>query len=396
MEEKTSRTNSWFWKWILNNKVVNVLLVALLLFINVFLLFRLAPYFSPLKEFFSIIGFPVIGAGILYYMVKPLHDFMIKKGVPKLVSIIIVFAVLIILLVAAIFSLIPFVEKQLSELLGQMPYYYRVISSQVDQLLQSGAFSTVQEQLNTINMDFIQSLTARLNGLLNVTVSGIGSVVGAVGEFVIALVTIPIFLFYLLQDGDRILPAVVKLFPTRVRSRISDVLIEMNQQISYYIRGQLTVAMAVAIMFMIGYAIIGLPYGMTIAILAGALNVIPYVGSFLGMIPALVVGIVVSPLMFVQVCIVFIVEQTLEGQLISPLILGNSLKMHPVTILVVLLTTGKIFGLIGLLLGVPGYAVLKVLVTHLFAWYKERSGLYVEDDGALIAYDDLDKENESK
>ena len=145
----------------------------------------------------------------------------------------------------------------------------------------------------------------------------------------------------------------------------------MNQQISSYIRGQLTVAIAVAIMFSIGYAIIGLPYGITIAILAGVLNVIPYVGSFFGILPALVVGFVISPWMFVQVFIVFVIEQTLEGRIVSPLILGNSLQMHPVTILVVLLSTGKIFGLVGLLLGVPGYDVLKVIISHIFDWYKE-------------------------
>ena len=83
--------------------------------------------------------------------------------------------------------------------------------------------------------------------------------------------------------------------------------------------------------------------------------------------------------MFVQVFIVFVIEQTLEGRIVSPLILGNSLQIHPVTILVVLLSTGKIFGLVGLLLGVPGYAVLKVIITHIFDWYKEYSGLYKED-----------------
>ena len=83
--------------------------------------------------------------------------------------------------------------------------------------------------------------------------------------------------------------------------------------------------------------------------------------------------------MFVQVFIVFVIEQTLEGRIVSPLILGNSLQMHPVTILVVLLSTGKIFGLVGLLLGVPGYAVLKVIISHIFDWYKEYSGLYVEE-----------------
>ena len=377
--EQTTSTKSWFWKWFLNNKLVSTLLVILLLLINIFVFTKISYIFSPLKGFFSIIGFPMVGAGILFYMVKPIQDFLVKKGVHKSIAILLNFILLIILLLAAIFSFIPIVEKQLRELVTQLPTYYRIISEQVERVVQSNTFSAVQEQLNGINMDFIQSLGTRVNGLLNVTFSGIGNVVGAVGEFMIGIITMPILLFYLLQDGEKILPAVLQVFPTRSRRRMSIVLIEMNQQISSYIRGQLTVAIAVAIMFSIGYAIIGLPYGVTIAILAGALNVIPYVGSFFGILPALIVGFVISPWMFVQVFIVFVIEQTLEGRIISPLILGNSLQIHPVTILVVLLSTGKIFGLVGLLLGVPGYAVLKVIISHIFDWYKEYSGLYVEE-----------------
>lgn len=373
---KPTPTVSWFWKWFLNNQTVSVLLIMLLLLMNVYALTKIAYLFSPIKEFFSIIGFPVVGAGIIYYMVKPLQDFLLKKGVPKWASILLIFVLLMLLVVAAIFSFIPILERQLSELLNQLPHYYQIISEQVETVIHSAAFSNFQEQLNRVNMDFLQSLTTRLNGVLNVTVSGIGSVVGAVGDIVIGLITMPILLYYLLQDGERLLPKVIRIFPTRSRNRIGQVLIEMNQQISSYIRGQLTVAMAVAVMFMIGYAVIGLPYGMTIAMIAGALNVIPYVGSFFGILPAMIVGIVISPVMFLQVCIVFMIEQTLEGRIISPLILGNSLQMHPVTILVVLLTTGKMFGLVGLLLGVPGYAVLKVIVTHIFDWYQEYSGLY--------------------
>ena len=340
--EHTTSSKSWFWKWVLNNQLVSTLLIILLLLINIFVFTKIAYIFSPLKGIFSIIGFPMVGAGILFYMIKPIQDFLVKKGVHKSIAILLNFILLIMLLLAAIFSFIPIVEKQLRELVTQLPIYYKIISEQVERVVQSNTFSAVQEQLNGINMDFLQSLGTRVNGLLNVTFSGIGNVVGAVGEFMIGIIT-------------------------------------MNQQISSYIRGQLTVAIAVAIMFSIGYAIIGLPYGITIAILAGALNVIPYVGSFFGILPALVVGFVISPWMFVQVFIVFVIEQTLEGRLVSPLILGNSLQMHPVTILVVLLTTGKIFGLVGLLLGVPGYAVLKVIISHIFDWYKDYSGLYKEE-----------------
>lgn len=103
---------------------------------------------------------------------------------------------------------------------------------------------------------------------------------------------------------------------------------------------------------------------------------IPYLGSFLAMIPAILVGAFISPWMLVKVLIVFAVEQTVEGRVLSPLILGSNLKIHPVTIIVVLLASGKMFGVLGVIFGIPGYAVLKVLVSHLFNWYQANSSLY--------------------
>ena len=151
---------------------------------------------------------------------------------------------------------------------------------------------------------------------------------------------------------------------------------EMNQQVSSYIRGQILVAIFVGITYTIGYSIIGLPYGVTIGMIAGVLTIIPYIGSIIGLVPAFIIAFVTNPSLALQVFLVYVIEQLIESRLLQPLILGSSLKMHPVTILVILLAAGKMFGLTGLLIAVPVYAVVKVFVTHFFAWYKDYSGLY--------------------
>ena len=140
----------------------------------------------------------------------------------------------------------------------------------------------------------------------------------------------------------------------------------------------MTVAIIVAFMFMILFKIIGLRYGVTLAVVAGVLNLVPYLGSFLAMLPALVLGLIAGPIMLLKVIIVFIVEQTIEGRFVSPLILGSQLSIHPITILFVLLTSGAMFGIWGVLLGIPAYASAKVAITALFKWYKKVSGLYEE------------------
>jgi len=210
------------------------------------------------------------------------------------------------------------------------------------------------------------------------TVQSLGSFVGAVATIIVALLTMPFILFYLLKDGKQLAPYFVNFLPTRMRKPTLKVLSEMNDQVSSYIRGQLTVAFAVAIMFMIGFAIIGLDYAVTLGIIAGFLNLIPYLGSFLAMIPAVFLGIVAGPIMLIKVLIVFALEQTIEGRLISPLVLGNQLAIHPVTILLVLLTSGKLFGIVGVILGIPVYAAAKVVISHVFEWYTTISSLYEE------------------
>lgn len=155
---------------------------------------------------------------------------------------------------------------------------------------------------------------------------------------------------------------------------------KINLQVSQYVRGQIIVATFVGIMFVIGYSIIDLNYGIALGIMAGFLNIIPYLGSFMAMVPAVIVALVDSPWMLIQVLIVFSIEQFIEGRVISPQVLGSNLSVHPVTIMIVLLTAGKLFGIVGFVLGIPGYAVFKVIFMHLFEWYKSESGLYQEDE----------------
>lgn len=125
--------------------------------------------------------------------------------------------------------------------------------------------------------------------------------------------------------------------------------------------GQVSVAVCVGIMFFIGYTIIGEPYGAALAICAGFLNLIPYFGTFIGLIPALIIALVTNLPMVAKVLVVFFIEQIIETRVISPLVVGNRLKMHPVTTIIVMLWAGSVWGLWGVIGGIPIYAVVKIL-----------------------------------
>ena len=370
---------TWFWRWFLDNQLVSGLLILSLLLINLILFSQTSYLFNPLKDFISAIGVPVACGAVIYYLVKPIYDYLLNKKVPKGIAILLVMVGVIVIFIMIITSLVPIIQKQLLDLVSQLPYYYQIISEQVENFMQTGLFETIQEQFNKINTDFIQSITERLNGILNFTFSGIGSVVGIIGDIVITIMTMPVILYYLLKDGNKVIPFVTRMFPTRSQHKISVMLNEMNQQVSSYIRGQITVAICVGFTYIIGYTLIGLPYGVTIGMIAGLLTIIPYLGSIIGLTPALIIGFVTNPTLALHVFLVFVIEQLIESRVLQPLILGSSLKMHPVTILIILLAAGKMFGLVGLLIAVPVYAVVKVFITHFFAWYKEYSGLYYND-----------------
>lgn len=370
---------TWFWRWFLDNQLVSGLLILSLLLINLILFSQTSYLFNPLKDFISAIGVPVACGAVIYYLVKPIYDYLLNKKVPKGIAILLVMVGVIVIFIMIITSLVPIIQKQLLDLVSQLPYYYQIISEQVEKFMQTGFFETIQEQFNKINTDFIQSITERLNGILNFTFSGIGSVVGIIGDIVITIMTMPVILYYLLKDGNKVIPFVTRMFPTRSQHKISVMLNEMNQQVSSYIRGQITVAICVGFTYIVGYTLIGLPYGVTIGMIAGLLTIIPYLGSIIGLTPALIIGFVTNPTLALHVFLVFVIEQLIESRVLQPLILGSSLKMHPVTILIILLAAGKMFGLVGLLIAVPVYAVVKVFITHFFAWYKEYSGLYYND-----------------
>lgn len=379
MKETEKRPLSWFWKWFLNNQAVTSLLVVLLVLLILFMFTKVSYLFEPIWQFLAIVGLPIILAGILYYLMNPAVDYLERKGIKRIYSIFGLFILVIGLIVWGVVVIVPKIQEQSMSFVENLPGYLDIIENKVNEILSDPIFSQVQDQLEASNEKLIASMTDIIQNLSRSTIQNIGSFFGAVATVVLAVITMPFILFYLLKDGRQLAPYFVKFLPTKMRKPSLTVLKEMNDQVSSYIRGQLTVAFAVAIMFMDGFSLIGLDYAITLGIAAGFLNLIPYLGSFLAMVPAVFLGIVGGPVLLVKVLVVFVIEQTIEGRLISPLVLGNELSIHPVTILLVLLTSGKLFGLVGVILGIPVYAAAKVIITHIFEWYTTVSSLYEEE-----------------
>ncbi|MFV0560632.1 MAG: AI-2E family transporter [Enterococcus sp.] len=377
-KKKWKKQTSWFWKWFLNNQVVTALLITLLLLIILFLFTKVSYLFEPVWQFLAIVGLPIVLAGVFYYLMNPVVNYLEKRRIKRIYSIIGLFIGVIALIVWGTVVIVPKIQEQTVSFASNLPGYVDTVDEKLNELLRDPLFNQVRAQLESTGDKLMSSLGAMIQGISTSTVKSLGNIVGAVATVVVAVMTMPFILFYLLKDGDKLPTYFVKFLPTKMRKPTLDVLSEMNSQVSSYIRGQLTVALAVAILFMVGFSIVGLEYAVTLGIIAGVLNMIPYLGSFVAMIPVAFLAIVTGPAMIIKVIIVFAIEQTIEGRFVSPLVLGSQLDIHPVTILFVLLTSGKLFGIIGVILGIPIYAASKVIISHIFEWYKEISGLYTE------------------
>ena len=377
MEQKEKHfTLSWFFKWFLDNKAITVFLVTLLLGLNIFILSKISFLFFPVIDFLSVVMLPVILSGLLFYLLNPLVDLMEKYKINRVLAISIIFIIIAILLIIGLAVAIPNLQRQVVIFAQNVPSYLEDADRVIDDLVTKRLPDDFRPQLEQVLANFSTQATAWASNISSKAVNWVSALISGTSQVIVALIIMPFMLFYLLRDGKGLRDYITQFLPNKLREPVGKVLSEVNQQLSNYVRGQITVAVIVAIMFIILFKIIGLRYAVTLGITAGFLNLVPYLGSFLAMIPALVLGLIAGPVMLLKVIIVFIVEQTIEGRFVSPLILGSQLSIHPITILFVLLTSGSMFGIWGVLLGIPIYASAKVVISAIFDWYKGVSGLY--------------------
>lgn len=378
LKADTHKSRSWFWNWVVNNRLVSILTITLLILLILLVLSKVPWLATPLVLVWQIVGLPVILAGVGYYLLNPLVDLLEKRHVGRTWSILGLFVIVALLLVWGIGSLIPMVQRQLTTLIAEWPHYWRDVTNTVSLWLQDDRLSGLKDQLDQFNQQVADSSSSVISSFAQSTVSSVGNIVGRVVAIAVGVITAPFILFYLLRDGHQLPDYLAKVLPIKHRESAKHLLVEMNRQVSNYVRGQLIVAFIVAILFYVGFLVVGLRFALLLGIVAGVLNLVPYLGSFLAMVPAVVVAAFISPWMLVKVLLVFVIEQTLEGRFISPLVLGSSLKIHPLTIIFILLISGKAFGVLGVVLGIPGYAVIRVIATESFRWYRQFVGGYTE------------------
>lgn len=377
---------------LLKQKKLMFLVVVLLVGLIIMVFSKISYIFTPIKIILSTISIPIILATVAYYLFNPLIDFMERRKIGRGYSILILYAVVIGLLTVLIVEIIPVVRNQVTEFIENLPVYSEEAQLLFENWIGSDLFSQIQQNLGFNAPDLMGEISSRASSVFNNTFKGIGTVVGAVTEFVLAFIIAPFILVYLLKDGKKLPPYLLKILPTKARPGTLKVLGEIGHQISSYIRGQIIVSFCIGGLLYIGYLIIGLDYPVVLAIIAACTSMVPYLGPTIAIAPAIIIALVTSPIMLLKMVVVWTIVQLIEGKFISPQIMGKTLSIHPITIIFVIIVAGKLFGVLGIILAVPGYAICKVIVMHLFQWFKSTSDLYTPLPEVIADEDPTDRD----
>lgn len=378
-KRKTKRV-TFFEKWFLNNRFSIILFNLLLFFLIIWMFNKISFVLNPAWAFFNAILPPILLAVIQYYIMNPVVDWLEKKWrVPRTVTIVVLFILVVVALIWIINTIIPIVQGQINSLVKNWPRIWNDAVNSTQEALRDPRLHSVRGNLDKMISNAQRTLFKSGQDAFNNTLSSISSAVSIITMIAMTLITAPVILFFMLKDGHQLRPYIAQFAPQRWQASFSKLLYDINYALASYIRGQITVAFWVGIMFTIGYSIIGLPYGYALAILAGLLNLIPYFGTMIAIIPVIVIGIMTSFSMLVKILVVFSIEQLIETRLISPYVMGNKLELHPITTIILLIGASAVWGLWGVIFGIPIYAVLKIIVSRVYNYYRQVSEVYDDE-----------------
>jgi predicted PurR-regulated permease PerM len=352
---------------------LEVLLVVTIIWICT----KLEFIFSPIGMFISAVFMPIFIAGVLYYMLNPVVNLLMKikisknKHISRILAIIIVYVFLATILIYIASSFLPQIIEQVSHLINNLPSIADDINRYIHAHSKQGIFRKFysSEYLSQFQNYFYSYAKHFLGGFTQ----SVGSIISTATTAVVVLVTVPVVLFYMLKDGHKLIPYIAKVLPPKRKKRTIKLLKKMSNTISQYIAGQMIECLFVGVFTSIGYIFIGQQYALLLGCFAGICNIIPYVGPYIGIMPSIFVALSDSVGKLLWVIIVVIIVQQLDGNLVYPNVIGKTLNIHPLTIIIILLAAGNIAGLMGMILAIPLYAVIKVVVQYMYSlWMLEQ------------------------
>ncbi|QNO16080.1 AI-2E family transporter [Alkalicella caledoniensis] len=308
---------------------------------------------------------PLFVALVIAYLLNPIVVFLQNRKVPRGVAVLIIYLLLFVMLFALINRFIPVVAGEIARLQSFVPEYTRYTTDFIldinDQINRLELPEAIQQSIQ----DTTQNIELRLTGFLE-SLPGIVTNI-ALGAFQVFLVLV--YTFYLLRDYYSVQEFLFKLISPKRKQTVIKVLREIDESMGNYIRGQFINCLFIGVTCYIGLRILNVDFALILGIIAGITNIIPYFGPWIGAVPAIIVAAFTDPMLALKVIIWYVIVQQIESNVVAPQVLGKKMGMHPLLVIFSLIAGGKFMGILGMIIGVPVVAIIRILLKNFFARY---------------------------
>lgn len=344
-----------------------------------YLLYLLAPVLMPF-----------VAAALFAYLGDPLVD-RLERWMSRTFAVSLVFFVMIVAVVAIMLVLVPFIERQISNFLSQLPSWIDWFQNTARPWLEEhfGISPDVLDTQQLINM--LQEHWKEAGGFATAVLERVSKSGLTLVGWTLNLVLIPVVAFYLLRDWDIMVDRIHALVPRSIEPTVVRLAHESDIVLGAFLRGQISVMVALGILYGVGLWLVGISVGPLIGMIAGLISFVPYLGAITGVIMAIVAALVQYQdwTHVALVLVVFGIGQTLEGYVLVPKLVGDKIGLHPVAVIFAVLAGGELFGFLGVLLALPVASVLMVLLRYAHERYTA-SKLYDLQDASVIVMPDDD------
>ena len=327
---------------------------------------------------------PFVAGALVAYFGDPVADKLEEWKLGRTGAVIVVFAAMGLIFALVLLLLVPMLENQIGRLVGNLPGYAAWIKETVipwvkNALEIEGKLVDVDEIIN-----ILKSHWQKAGGVATTVIASISRSGLAVFAWIMNALLIPVVGFYMLRDWDVIVAKIQDLLPRRNAPMVINLAKEVDEVLGAFLRGQFSVMLALGLIYSTGLWMVGLDLALLIGIVAGVISFIPYLGSIVGVAMACIATLFQfhDSWYLLPVLAVFGIGQLLEGMVLTPILVGERIGLHPVTVIFAVLAGGQLFGFIGIILGLPVAAVIMVLLRHVHDIYRE-SEIYAEPDKGI-------------
>lgn len=343
--------------WIEQN-FFKYIIAFILVLLSILLLYHNIPIFYEFFLYLAAFVLPLLFSTILYYVLRPLVN-LLTRWMPRHWAILYVYVLVAVVFTVAVLLFIP-------EVVSSANYFSQDQAKSLKDKV-AHLISTFESYTHLPQLSFFEDLIYKsLSSITGYTSTMFVAFIKAFAGLAVAIGLTPFILFYFLRDDALFSRFIMRYVPLNHQQEVQNILTDVDASLGGFIFSRVIVASILGLILLLGYALIGLPFPFLLAFFAAVLSVIPVLGTFIGLAPAILFAATIDVYMIVKVLILTLIAHLIENYVITPRLMASTLKIHPLTIILLLLLGSYIFGVLGLILIIPAYAIIKVFVWNIY------------------------------